>query len=236
MDPVLRQWLTEKGQSLCCGDLVLFAGRGWLSATIRLFTRSHWTHVAMVVRLPDEDEPLLIEANSMGEVEDFFAGKRVSGVTLVSFRERVARYPGRVALRRCGQGLSPARRMHFIRWVQRYYRRPYKNFLVSQLLDLLCGVERERPGPGVFCSELVAELCGHMGWLTKPARTSRFVPAHFHDASPRATAFAQADFGPLEWMKQAVKASDVPADDNPAIDPRTVVRERLLPRQLHGGP
>lgn len=232
VDPALRQRLKESGPSLRCGDLVLFGGWGWLSATIRVFTRSRWSHVAMVVRLPAFEEPLLIEANSMGEVDDFFAGQPVPGVTLVSFYERVARYPGQVALRRRGRPLSPIARARFIRRVCHYYRRPYKNFLVSQALDLLCGLERPRTGPGVFCSELVAELCRHMGWLAQPARTSRFVPAHFHDAGPRAAAFAKADFGPLEW----ITASDAPADDTAAIDSGTVVRERLLPRQLHGGP
>lgn len=231
-DAALRSGLKESGPSLRCGDLVLFGGWGWTGATIRFLTRSRWSHVAMVIRLPDYDEPLLIEANSMGAVDDFFAGQPVPGVTLVSFHERVARYPGRVALRRRGHALSPIAAARFLRRVRHYYRRPYKNFLICQALDLLLGLERRPALPGVFCSELVAELCRHMGWLASPARATRVVPAHFHDASPRAGAFAPAGFGPLEWLK----ASDARADGMAAIALRTLAHGRLLPRRSHAGP
>ena len=181
----------------------------------------------MVVRLPDHDETLLIEANSRGEVNDFFAGQCLAGVTLVAFHERVACYDGRVALRRRDRALSARAAERFRRRVRQYYRRPYKNFVLSMTMDLLLGLHGRAILPGVFCSELVAELCRHMGWLVGSARTSRVVPAHFHETEPRAACFAHAGFGSLEWLK----ASDAPACGTPAIVPETAVHETPLPRQ-----
>lgn len=67
-DPATRDRLRRLGKTLQTGDLVLFAGKGWLSGIIRLFTRSHWTHVGVVVRLRGWSEPMVLEACGMSEL------------------------------------------------------------------------------------------------------------------------------------------------------------------------
>ena len=53
--------------SLETGDVLLFSGRGPVSAVIRVFTRSPWSHIGLVVRLPGYPEPLVLEAAGGGD-------------------------------------------------------------------------------------------------------------------------------------------------------------------------
>jgi hypothetical protein len=220
------------GDSLRTGDLVLFAGRGLLSTIIRIFTRSRWTHVALVVRLPGHEAPLLLEAIGTGEAPDVLAGHAVGGVGLVSFRQRVAEYEGRVGLRRHhGPALTPARERMLLRLAARLYLRPYRNFLWSLLFDGLFGRRRRRDYAGVCCSELVAELYRRLGWLPRAVRASRFVPGHFGENARSSRVLARR-LAPVE----IIKAIDGPDSGRPATALERLVRERPLRRQSHAGP
>lgn len=81
------------------GDIVLFSGKGPASAVIRWLTRSRWTHVAVVVRLPGYDFPCLWEATRDTDVDDLDCGPPAPGVQLVPLHERLRAYQGEVALR-----------------------------------------------------------------------------------------------------------------------------------------
>lgn len=226
-DPATRGRLRRLGKTLETGDIVLFSGKGWLSGIIRLFTRSRWTHVGVIVRLPGWQEPMLLEACGRSEVNDYLSGKKTPGVTLACFHGRVAEYVGEVAVRRrVERGLSPAGQRLFRRLVARFYLRPYKNFLWSLFLDLVSG-RRMRPGFGaVFCSELVAELYRRVGWLDRDARASRFVPGDF--AAPGSGyGGACENMMPIEW----VKSSGAPAAGRLPMAHQTPAHGRLLPRQ-----
>ena len=59
--------------SLETGDVLLFSGRGPVSAVIRVFTRSPWSHIGLVVRLPGYPEPLVLEALRLNG-EDYVIG------------------------------------------------------------------------------------------------------------------------------------------------------------------
>lgn len=226
-DPATRDRLRRLGKTLQTGDLVLFAGKGWLSGIIRLFTRSHWTHVGVVVRPRGWSEPMVLEASGMSEVVDQLSGKKVPGVTLACFHTRVAEYDGDVAIRRRnGRTLSPARERLFHRLAARFHLRPYKNFLWSLFLDMVCGMERHQGFPSVFCSELVAELYRRVGWLAPEARTSRFVPGDF--------AGEGAGYGRVcEHMAsiEVIKSSAAPSPDTVATDHRTAAHGKLPRRQ-----
>lgn len=211
--------------SLETGDLVLFGGKGWLSGIIRLFTGSRWTHVGMVIRLEGWREPLLLEANSMSDAADCLASKPMPGVTLTRLHERITGYTGEVGVRRRrGQPLSRARQRLVRRLVKRLHLRPYKNFVVSLLMDVMFGIRR---GPGysaLFCSELVAELYRRLGWLPRQTRVSLVVPGHF---GLDGAAEWSAELAPVRILK----ASAAPAGGTGATDPRNGLHESLLPRR-----
>ncbi|MCH2558179.1 MAG: hypothetical protein MK005_12860 [Alcanivorax sp.] len=214
--------------SLQTGDLLLFAGRGLVSATIRLFTRSRWSHIAMIVRLPGDDRPLVLEAMGSSESADLHLGRPVNGVALVPLADKLRDYPGEIVVRRrLGPPPCPRRQRLVARLVRRLLHRPYKNFLWCNALDLLSGYTRPPDRRGWFCSELVAEMYRRLGWLPRDARVAGFVPGDFD--APRLA----GELGPPERLKawRGFTASAVPAGDTPATDPRSGGHETLLPRR-----
>ena len=165
------------------GDLLLFSGNGLSSEVIRWFTGSSWTHVGVIVRLDEIDEPLLLESNLGPESVDLFSGEALAGVSLVPLARKLADYDGDIILRRReGDPLCPRQRRLVRRLVRRLYRRPYRNYLWRQVIDALPGRHR-RDYSAMFCSELVAELYRRLGWLPRETRTGRIFPGHFADAS-----------------------------------------------------
>ncbi|GAA5125870.1 hypothetical protein GCM10023339_49700 [Alloalcanivorax gelatiniphagus] len=223
--------------SLQTGDLLLFAGRGLVSATIRLFTRSRWSHIAMIVRLPGDDRPLVLEAMGTSESADLHLGRPVNGVALVPLADKLRDYPGVIVVRRrLGPPLCARRQRLVARLVRRLLHRPYKNFLWCNALDLLSGYTRPPDRRGWFCSELVAEIYRRLGWLPRQARVAGFVPGDFD--SPRLR-LCDGELAAPEYLKPPVSggqwgrftASVVPAGDSPATDPRSAGHETLLPRR-----
>ena len=165
--------------SLRCGDLLLFAGQGWTSGLVRFFTRSPWSHVAMVVRLPEYPEPLVLETTAVNESADLARGEPCAGVVLVPLRQKLASYPGGVALRRRhGAPLDERRRQLLQRLIRRLIYRPYRNYVVAHVHSVL----RSQSGAcyrGLFCSELVAEMYRRLGWLPRALKSRNLVPGHF---------------------------------------------------------
>jgi hypothetical protein len=226
--------------SLETGDVLLFSGRGPVSAVIRVFTRSPWSHIGLVVRLPGYPEPLVLEAAGGGDSADLHLGRPVAGVTLVPLARKLANYAGDVAVRRrLGPPLSEARQRLARRLVARLLHRPYKNYLWCNVRDLLTGFTRPPDRRGWFCSELVAEFYRRLGWLPRDVRVSGFVPGHF--GSTRLT-LLDGTLLPPQFLKRGrrgsatepPKASAAPVADTLATAPRTAAREKLLPRRSRG--
>lgn len=169
----------QVARHLRTGDILLFAGRGLVSDTVRVFTRSHWSHIGMVVHLPGVPGPLVLEATTLSESNDVFRGAPVRGIGLVPFACKVQEYPGEVALRqRVGPALDETQEKLLRRLVKRLRHRPYKNYLFCHLRGLLTGRERG-DYDAMFCSELVAELYRRVGWLEKNVAPRRYVPGSF---------------------------------------------------------
>ncbi len=55
-------------------DLVLFSGKGFVSSGIKIATRSRWSHVGVVWRIPNPDFVVLIESTTLSKVPDIQSG------------------------------------------------------------------------------------------------------------------------------------------------------------------
>lgn len=211
--------------TLRTGDILLFSGRGLTSEVIRVFTRSPWSHIGMVVFLPDSRVPLVLESTTLGESVDIRLGKPVAGVSLVSLSTKLADYPGSVVVRRRhGPDLTDSQERLVQRLLRRLLHRPYKNYLLCNAIDVLTGFQRRPDQRGWFCSELVAELYRRLGWLPRDTRASTLVPGHFGSRYMR---LQNGKLGPPEWLKQgpgsdriSVTASALSCDSNPARRPQ----------------
>ncbi len=220
--------------ALRTGDILLFSGRGLTSEVIRVFTRSPWSHIGMVVFLPDSPEPLVLESTTLGESDDVRLGKPVAGVSLVSLDTKLKDYPGSVAVRRRhGPDLSENQDRLLQRLLRRLMHRPYKNYLFCNAIDVLTAFRRKPDQRGWFCSELVAELYRRLGWLPRDIRASTLVPGHFGSRHMR---LLNGKLGRAQWLKQESGCEDLRASagfcgSSHAIRSQTSPHERPLPLQ-----
>lgn len=230
--------------TLRTGDLLLFSGRGFTSDVIRVFTRSPWSHIGMVLHLPGQPEPLVLESTTLSESPDVTLGHPIAGVALVPLHRKIRDYPGAVAVRRRhGPNLSERQQRMVARMARRLLHRPYKNYVFCNALDVLTGFTRRPDQRGWFCSELVAELYRRLGWLPLDTRPSTLVPGHFGSRHMR---LQHGKLGPVEWLKselpwrpmrgeadKALTASAAPSSCMPATARQTVAHETFLPPRSH---
>lgn len=164
------------------GDLVLFSGKGPISAGIKLFTRSAWSHVGLVVRLPQFDSVLLWESTTLNDLVDLDSGVLRQGVQLVSLSARLARYDGPVSIRRLQDVTLGAQDWEALSSLRREVAgRPYElsNLeLVRSAYDGFGGLNREDLS-SLFCSELLAEAYQRMGLLDEAVPSSEYTPKDF---------------------------------------------------------
>jgi len=94
----------------------------------------------MVVHLPGNPDPLVLESTTLSESSDVTLGCPVAGVALVPLADKLRDYPGTVALRRRhGPPLSDRQQQLLTRLVKRLLHRPYKNYVLCNALDVGAG-------------------------------------------------------------------------------------------------
>lgn len=165
------------------GDLVLFSGTTFSSRIVQLFTFSRWSHIGVIVRLPEHDnKPLLWELTRASKLPDIHYGASLGdGVQLVSLDDKLSSYVGDVAIRRLRGGCDEAKRLVLLReLLADWQAKPYRNIIQKNLSAWWRGEEATTISQqGGFCSEFVAEL--YKSWQLLPSdRPSRYyVPQDF---------------------------------------------------------
>ena len=108
------------------GDIVLFSGKGGISAGIKWFTFSRWSHVGMVLRLPEWNMVLLWESTTLSNVKDVMDGKAKQGVQLVALSERLRTYEGDAAVRCLKAARTPAMNSKLMKFREEVKNRKYE--------------------------------------------------------------------------------------------------------------
>jgi hypothetical protein len=170
------------------GDLILFSGQYPISKMVEKLEHSLWSHVAMVVRLPDMEAPLLWESTALTNLPDTLVHDHKTGPKLVDLKERLQTY---------GSDVTP--------YVPpRYALRPLQVERTSGMIQALHSLFQELhgiPNPGQWkmifevvegrffkihskldnytCSELVAESYIKMGLLDPKLVINGFMPKDF---------------------------------------------------------
>ena len=174
--------------TLDTGDLVLFSGTSHVSNFLKLCTFSKWSHVGMVVRIPDWDQVLLWESTTLGHVQDFIDGKAKRGVQTVLLSERIRAYRGDVAIRQLTRFERTDEMRHslcaFRRWAKNrdYEQRTLE--LIRAAYDGPFG-ENQEDLSSLFCSELVAEAYQRMGLLSDDLPSNEYTPRDFSSENKR---------------------------------------------------
>ena len=180
-DPVRYEALRHK---LKTGDIVLYSGKGPLSATIRFVTRSRWSHIGLVLQLPKEFDCLTVwESTTGSRIEDLMSGEILRGVQLVPLSERVRLYDGDIAVRRLLDFKLTSKRLKKLMKLRKELRgKPYEQDfleLIRAALDGPLTTPNEEDLRSIFCSELVAEAYQTLGLLDETMASNEYTPADF---------------------------------------------------------
>lgn len=167
--------------NLATGDIVLFEGRGLISRAIQWLTGSRYSHVGMVVHVPEYDFVCLWESTTLSNVANLVTGQKTRGVQLAPLSQRIANYQGNIAVRllQTYQPVNPHHLMalrHSLRG-REYERKPL------QLLRSVWRRNRKADLSSVFCSELVAAAYQHLYLLRNEHNgglaSNQYTPADF---------------------------------------------------------
>lgn len=74
------------------GDLILFSGKYSISKLVEKLEHSMWSHVAMVVRIPEIEYPLLWESSALTNLPDEIYKDNITGPKIVNLEERLKTY------------------------------------------------------------------------------------------------------------------------------------------------
>ena len=174
-------------ESLKTGDIVLFSGKGGFSRSIRWFTFSSWTHVGMVVRMPEHKGPLIWESLRVPELPDVTDGVMKSGVQLLDLTERINRCEGPVAIRTLNKPITDDMYSALLRFRSTVKNKPYEKSIMELFRaawDGPFGRNKENLN-SIFCSELIAEAYQAMGLLQCDkkggAPSNEYTPKYFSE-------------------------------------------------------
>jgi hypothetical protein len=144
------------------GDLVLFTGQGSVRGLLKWLGRTSWTHVGLVLRGPEDAEPLLWEAACEGPRR---------GTFVVRLAARMAGFRGRMSVRCLNRPLASAQCQRLEGLRQEMAERSH----ARGLLDLMgaaddgwLGARRDNLGDPTD-AELVAEVYQRLGLLPEVA-------------------------------------------------------------------
>lgn len=166
------------------GDIVLFSGKGLISAGIKWSTSSRWSHVGMILKLPEYDFVTVWESTTLSSTNDLDTNSARKGVQLVPLSARISDYDGAIAIRRL---LGAAHTGDSVKSLMQFRRevagRPYEESeleLIKSAYDGPLGKNKEDLS-SLFCSELVAEAYQRMGLVTYAKASNEYTPADFSE-------------------------------------------------------
>jgi hypothetical protein len=169
------------------GDIVLFSGKGGTIHAIKMLANSKWSHVGMVLRLPNSKAVFLWESTTLSNLKDAIDGKTKRGVQLVLLSDRLRNYKGKTSIRHIENfEVSESDYLKLMKFREKVRNRPYekdKLELIKSAYDGPFG-DNEEDLSSIFCSELVAEAYQIIGLLKKPPKglpSNEYTPMDFSD-------------------------------------------------------
>lgn len=166
------------------GDVVLFSGKGGISAGIKWATLSRWSHVGMIVVLPEYDFVTVWESTILSSLVDIDTKVPRKGVQLVPLSSRIEGYEGEIAVRQLeGVTFDSEDVKNLMQLRRELAGREYeqnKIELIKAAYDGILGRNSEDL-TSLFCSELVAEAYQRLGLLGDEKHSNEYTPSDFSE-------------------------------------------------------
>ena len=195
----------ENRNKIKTGDIILFSGESTFSKTIRLISRSKWSHVAIVLSVGEPEMKLCFESVAgAGHLEDYFSGELKAGVHVVSLSGKVEGYHGEVAYRSLNHPVSSemyAKLLSFRKThrEKKYDWNPIEMIEAAEDRNLF---ENTEDLSAFFCSELVAEAFQEIGLFDHVTPSNEYTPKDFAQLTDLNCDYK---FGEIIELKKEVK-------------------------------
>ena len=170
------------------GDLVLYSARGAFSDVIKYGTLSKFSHVGMVMRIPEYDFLTIWESTMPSNIDNLESSPPRMGVQLVPLSDRVHKYSGDIAVRQLkGASLPTGTLLKLMELRKQLRSKSYKHEKVQLLKSANDGPfgHNHKDLSAIFCSELVAEAYQCLGLLTDEKSSNEYTPADFSEKKMR---------------------------------------------------
>ncbi len=172
----------ELRNDLKTGDIILFSGKGGISAGIKFGTLSKWSHVGMILKLEEYDFVTIWESTTLSDITNLDTNKPKKGVQLVPLSSRVNKYKGDIAVRQLtGVQLTPDNIKDLMDFRRKISDRDYEQDTVELIKAAYDGPfgHNEEDLSSLFCSELVAEAYQCLRLLGEGKPSNEYTPADF---------------------------------------------------------
>lgn len=164
------------------GDIVLFSGKGAFSDIIKYGTLSKWSHVGMILNIPEYDFLTVWESTTLSNIKDLETDRPRKGVQLVPLSDRVQKYSGDITVRQLQGDDLPDNSLRKLMDLRRELKgKEYERSkleLIKSAYDGPFGNNKEDLS-SIFCSELVAEAYQRLGLLAEDKSSNEYTPADF---------------------------------------------------------
>jgi hypothetical protein len=162
------------------GDILLFQGKGLISAAIMHFTKSPWSHVGMVIK--SDIGVLVWESTTLSNIPDIVSGKCRKGVQLTSLADRISAYDGIIGYRKLTTERDADFHAKLAEFRAECRGKPYEKNrmeLIRSALDGKLFAQNTEDLSSLFCSELVAEMYQRWGFMPDSIPSNEYTPADF---------------------------------------------------------
>jgi hypothetical protein len=154
-------------------DIILFAGKGFVSRMIQAGSFSRMSHVGICI-----DEELMIESTTLSNLEDVILGECIEGVQIVRTSDRIKTYNGKIFLKEIKEETTKEQFNLLLERAKELHGRPYEenkwNLIMSEIPLL---PNRKSNLESIFCSELVVELLKYSGVMPELKNPDSYSPA-----------------------------------------------------------
>ena len=180
-DKPKRIYSNEMRKTLKTGDIVLFSGKGGISAGVKWVTHGDWSHVGMILRLPEYDFVTVWESTTLSSLVDLDTQVPRKGVQLVPLSARIKDYDGEIAVRQLdGVTFENDDIQELIKLRHEVAGRPYEQDMIELIKAAYDGPlgRNTEDLTSLFCSELVAEAYQRLGLLSNDKESNEYKPSN----------------------------------------------------------
>lgn len=162
------------------GDVILFAGRGYINTPMTWITKSKWTHVGLVVKYNNILYILEAVKNVVEFVDVILTNSKMkkNGIILSPLIEKLKQYKYDIRILILNKILSKKQNIKIIKFYKENLENSkWDNYIIFNILNV--NDRKNKKLKRIFCSELIAKIYKIIGILPEVIKSTRVFPGDF---------------------------------------------------------